>query len=151
VTLHDLAPFVKEETRGTGASDSRRLSCGPAVSRTFVVEIESSLEPEEVRRLVLTKLSRPLGDADYMIENQNETMISFARTYRPYFVPAVLLFWLVFPLFFLLIEQTDRVMVTLIASHGGTSIVVVGTGPGAMRKQFEQLAQADWPVEAAAR
>ncbi|HEX3455073.1 MAG TPA: hypothetical protein VHS03_10630 [Gaiellaceae bacterium] len=121
------------------------------MSRTFVVEIESSLEPEEVRRLVLTKLSRPLGDADYMIENQNETMISFARTYRPYFVPAVLLFWLVFPLFFLLIEQTDRVMVTLIASHGGTSIVVVGTGPGAMRKQFEQLAQADWPVEAAAR
>ncbi len=111
-----------------------------------MVEIESSLEPEDVRRLVLTKLSRPLGDADYLIENQNETMISFARTYRPYFLPAVLLFWLVFPLFFLLIEQTDRVTVTLFESPGGTSIVVVGNGPGAMRRQFEQLAEADWPV-----
>ncbi len=115
-----------------------------------MVEIESSLEPEEVRRLVLTKLSRPLGDADYLIESQNQTMISFARTYRPYFVPAVLLFWLFFPLFFLLIEQTDRVMVTLLESEGGTSIVVVGNGPGAMRRQFEQLADVDWPVGAAA-
>jgi hypothetical protein len=65
-------------------------------------------------------------------------------------VPAVLLFWLVFPLFFLLIEQTDRVMVTLFESDTGTSIVVVGDGPGAMRRQFEQLAATEWPVPAAA-
>jgi hypothetical protein len=120
------------------------------VSRTFVVEIESPLEPEEVRRLVLTKLSGPLGDANYRIENQNATMISFARTYRPWAAVAILLFWLVFPLLLLLIEQTDRVMVTLFESDTGTSIVVVGEGPGAMRRQFERLAETDWPVAVAA-
>jgi hypothetical protein len=116
------------------------------VSRTFVVEIESPLGREEVRHLVLTKLSIPLGKADYRIESQSETMITYARTYRPYWLPAVLLFWLVLPLLLLLVEQTDRVMVTLVEADGGTTIVVVGDGPGVMRRQFEQLAETDWRV-----
>ena len=41
-------------------------------------------------------------------------MISYARTYRPYWVAAWLLFWLLFPLLLLLVERTDRVVLTLI-------------------------------------
>ena len=84
------------------------------MSRTFVVEIESPLNRDEVRQLVLTKLSIPLGNVDYRIENENETMISYARTYRPYWVAAWLFFWLLFPLLLLLVERTDRVVLTLI-------------------------------------
>ncbi len=118
------------------------------MSGTFVVEIDSPLDRDEVRRLVLTKLSIPLGDVEYRLENQNETMISYARSYRPYWVPAVLLFWLALPLLLLLVVQTDRVMLTLIEEPSGTKIVVVGDGPGSMRRQFEQLAQSDWPAAA---
>ena len=41
-------------------------------------------------------------------------MISYARTYRPYWVAAWLFFWLLFPLLLLLVERTDRVVLTLI-------------------------------------
>jgi len=109
------------------------------MSRTFVVEIDSPLGREDVRRLILTKLSAPLGEAEYRIENQNETMIAYARSYRPYWMVAVLFFWLVFPLLLLLVEQTDRVMLSLFDESGGTRIVVVGDGPRVMRRQFEQL------------
>jgi hypothetical protein len=111
------------------------------VSRAFVVEIETRLSRDEVRRLVLTRLSVPLGDAGYGIENQNETMIAFAKVYRPYWLPAVLLSWLVFPLLLLLVEETDRVMLTLLEGDDGTSIVAVGEGPRVMRRQFEDLAE----------
>jgi hypothetical protein len=109
------------------------------MSKTFVVEIESPLRPDEVRRQVLTKLSVPLGKVEYRLENQNETMIAYARTYRPHWLLAVLLFWLVFPLLLLLIVETDRVVVTLIPEGGGTRIVVVGDGPAGLRRQFDQL------------
>ena len=112
------------------------------MSRTFVVEIESPLSRDEVRREILTKLSIPLGDSEYRIERQNDVAIVYARTYRPYWFPAILLFWLAFPLLLLLIVQTDRVVLTLLDEPGGTRIVVVGDGPGAMRKQFEQLGEA---------
>jgi hypothetical protein len=111
------------------------------MSRTFVVEVNSPLGREEVRRLVLTKLSGPLGEAEYRIENQNKMVIVYARVYRPYWMVAVLLFWLVFPLLLLLVEQTDRVMLTLLEEGEGTRIVVVGDGPRVMRKQFEQLGE----------
>jgi hypothetical protein len=109
------------------------------MSRTFVVEIESPLGREEVRHLVLTKLSLPLGSAEYRIETLNETMIAYARSYRPYWFLAIFLFWLVFPLLLLLIVQTDRVILTLFDDPNGTRVVVVGDGPSAMRKQFEEL------------
>ena len=111
------------------------------MSRTFVVEIESPLSREEVRHMILTKLSLPLGDAEYRIESVNKTMIAYARSYRPYWFPAVLLFWLAFPLLLLLIVQTDRVVLTLFDDPKGTHIVVVGDGPSAMRKQFEALTE----------
>jgi hypothetical protein len=111
------------------------------MSSTFVVEVESPLGREDVRRLVLTKLSIPLGDADYRIESQNETTIVYARSYRPYWTVAALLFWLAVPLLLLLIVQTDRVTLTLFDEAGGTRIVVVGDGPDVMRRQFEQLGE----------
>jgi hypothetical protein len=40
------------------------------------------------------------------------------------------------PLLLLLVERTDRVMFTRIAQQEGTHILVVGDGPGAMRRQF---------------
>lgn len=73
----------------------------PRMSRTFVVELRSPLPRDEVRRLVLTKLSVPLGNAEYRIENAGEATISYARTYRPYWIVAVLLCWLVLPLLLL--------------------------------------------------
>jgi hypothetical protein len=111
-----------------------------AVSRAFVVEIDTPLSRDEVRRLVLIKLSVPLSDAGYGIENQNETMITFARTTRPYWLPGILLCWLGFPLILLLIVETERVMLTLLEAQEGTNIVVVGEGPRVMRRQFEDLA-----------
>jgi hypothetical protein len=109
------------------------------MSRTFLVEIESPLSRGEVRHMILTKLSLPLGDAEYRIEAVNETMIAYARSYRPYWFPAILFFWLAIPLLLLLIVQTDRVILTLLDDPKGTRIVVVGDGPSAMRKQFEEL------------
>jgi hypothetical protein len=111
------------------------------MSRTFVVEIESPLCREDVRRLILSKLSVPLGDAEYRLENQNETMISYARVYRPYWLFAILFFWLVIPLLFLLVVETDRVVLTLFDQGEGTRILVVGDGSRKMRKQFEQLGE----------
>lgn len=110
------------------------------MSQTFVIELESPLRRDEVRRLVLTKLSVPLGRSEYRIEGVNATAITYARSYRPYWLVAILLCWLVFPLLLLLVVQTDRVVLTLIDDADGTRIVVVGDGPGAMRKQFEGLA-----------
>jgi hypothetical protein len=112
------------------------------VSRTFVVEIDSPLSREEVRHMILTKLSLPLGNAEYRIEAVNETIIAYARSYRPYWFPAILFFWLGIPLLLLLIVQTDRVILTLFDDPKGTRIVVVGDGPAAMRKQFEELGEA---------
>jgi hypothetical protein len=120
------------------------------VSRAFVVEIETSLSQDEVRRLVLTKLSVPLGDAGYGIENQDETMISFARTYRPYWMLGIVLSWLGFPLILLLIAETERVMLTFFEAAEGTSIVVVGEGPRVMRRQFEELAESSLTEETVA-
>jgi len=111
------------------------------VSRSFVVEIETSLSENDVRRLVLTKLSVPLGDAGYGIENQSETMISFARTHRPYWTLGIVLSWLGFPLLLLLVVETERVMLTFFEESEGTSIVVAGQGPRVMRRQFEDLAE----------
>ena len=109
------------------------------MSKTFVVEIESPLRPDEVRRLVLTKLSVPLGKAEYRIEGQNETTIVYARSYRPYWMVAVLLCWLVIPLLALLVVQTDRVVLTLIPDGEGTRLVVVGDGPAGLGRQFDEL------------
>lgn len=113
------------------------------MSRAFVVEIESPLSVDEVRRMVLTKLSLPLGDVEYRIESHNQRSITYARTYRPYWFVALLFFWLALPLLLLLVVQTDRVVVTLLDEPPGTRIVVVGDGPSAMRRQFEQLGAAD--------
>lgn len=112
------------------------------MSRTFVVEITSPLDREEVRRLILTKLSVPLGDAEYRLESQTETSIVYARLYRPYWWVAVLLCWLVVPILLLLAEDTERVMLTLSEEGKGTRILVVGNGPRVMRRQFEQLGEA---------
>jgi hypothetical protein len=111
------------------------------MSRTFIVEIDSPLSRDELRHLILTKLSVPLGNADYGIENQNETMITYARRYRPYYMPAILLSWLVLPLVLLLVERIERVMFTFFDQDEGTHVVVVGEGPGVMRRQFEQLSE----------
>jgi hypothetical protein len=108
---------------------------------TFIVEIDSPLSRDEVRREVLIRFSIPLGNADYGIESQNEVVITYARRHRPYYIPAILLFWLVFPLLLLLIERTDRVMFTFLDRDEGTHILVVGEGPGSMRRQFEQLGE----------
>jgi hypothetical protein len=110
-----------------------------SVSRTFVVEVDSPLGREDVRGLILTKLSIPLGKAEYRIESENETMVAYARTYRPYWMVAVLLCWLVLPLLLLLVEQTDRVILTLVEGTEGTRIIVVGDGPTALARHFEQL------------
>jgi hypothetical protein len=112
------------------------------MSRTFVVEIQSPLSVDEVRRMVLTKLSVPLGEVEYRIESHNEQSITYARTYRPYWFVALVLFWLALPLLLLLVVQTDRVVVTLLAEPSGTRIVVVGDGSGEMRRQFERLGEA---------
>src|SRR5581483_8788915 len=56
------------------------------MSRTFVVEIESPLDRDEVRRLILTKLSIPLGAVEYRIESHDEQAITYTRTYRPYWL-----------------------------------------------------------------
>ena len=110
------------------------------MSRTFVVEIESPLGRDEVRQLILTKLSVPLGNAEYRIESQNETMIVYARRYRPYWLPAILLFWLALPLLLLLIEQTDRVMLTLFDEAGSLS-VEGRTEPGSQAVQLYDVVQ----------
>lgn len=109
------------------------------MSRTFVVEIDSPLGREDVRRLILSKLSVPLGDAEYRIESQSETTIVYARVYRPYWWVAALLCWLVVPLLLLLAEETERVILTLFDEGEGTRILVVGDGSRTMRRQFEQL------------
>jgi hypothetical protein len=109
------------------------------MSHTFVVEIDSPLGREDVRRLILTKLSVPLGIAEYRIESQTETSIVYARVYRPYWWVAALLCWLVVPLLLLLAQETERVMVTLFDEGEGTRILVVGDGSRAVRRQFEQL------------
>ena len=90
-----------------------------------------------MRRLFLTKLSLARGNAEYRIETANEEAIVYARTYRPYWMVRSLLCWLVFPLLPLLVEQTDRIVLTLLPDAPGTR--VVGDGPGAMRRQFEDL------------
>ena len=112
------------------------------MSRTFVVEIESPLGREEVRRMILTKLSLPLGDIEYRIEGVDERSITYARTYRPYWFVALVGFWLVLPLLLLLVVQTERVVLTLLDEPSGTRVVVVGDGSGAMRRQFEHLGEA---------
>ena len=93
---------------------------------TFIVEIDSPLSRDEVRREVLIRFSIPLGNATTAIESQNEVVITYARRHRPYYIPAILLFWLVFPLLLLLIERTDRVMFTFLDRDEGTHILVVG-------------------------
>ena len=50
---------------------------------TFIVEIDSPLSRDEVRREVLIRFSIPLGNADYGVESQNEVVITYARRHRP--------------------------------------------------------------------
>jgi hypothetical protein len=106
---------------------------------TFTAEIDSPLNREELKREILTQLSVPLGKAEYRIESETDSGITYARKYRPYLVPAILLFWLVFPLLLLLVERTDRIVFRISSQDGGTHLIVVGDGPRALRRSFEQL------------
>jgi hypothetical protein len=58
-------------------------------------------------------------------------------------VPAILLCWLLLPLVLLLIEQTDRIVFSITDRNEGTHLVVVGDGPRALRRWFEELERWD--------
>jgi hypothetical protein len=116
---------------------------GRPMSPTFAAEVDSPLTRDELKRQILTQLSVPLGKSDYRIESESASGITYARSYRPYWVPAILLFWLVLPLVLLLIEQTDRIVFSISEQNGGTHLVVVGDGQRALRRFFEELEQWD--------
>jgi hypothetical protein len=113
------------------------------MSQTFTAEVESPLDRDELKRQILTQLSVPLGKSEYRIESETESGITYARRYRPYWVPAILLCWLVLPLVLLLVEQTDRIVFSISDQNGGTHLVVVGDGPRALRRWFEELERWD--------
>jgi hypothetical protein len=113
------------------------------MSRTFTAEVDSPLTRDELKRQILTQLSVPLGKADYRIESETESGITYARSYRPYAVPAILLCWLVVPLLLLLVERTDRIVFSISNQNGATHLVVVGDGPRALRRWFKELERWD--------
>jgi hypothetical protein len=113
------------------------------MSRTFMVQLESKVSREELKRQILTKLSVPLGKAGYTIESQSGSAVSYAHTYRPYAVLAVAFCWLVIPLLLFLIERTERIVFTISGSDGAAHLVVVGDGPRGVRRWFEELQSLD--------
>ena len=113
------------------------------MSRTFMVQVESEISREELKRQILTKLSVPLGKAGYMIETESDSAVSYAHTYRPYAFWAIAFFWLLVPLVLVLVVRTERIVFTISGSDGAAHLVVVGDGPRGVRRWFEELESLD--------
>ncbi len=113
------------------------------MSRTFMVQLETNVGRAELKREILTKLSVPLGKAGYTIESQSESAVSYAHNFRPYASWAIAFCWLVIPLLFFLIERTERIVFTISGSDDAAHLVVVGDGPRALRRWFEELESLD--------
>ena len=113
------------------------------MSKTFTVQLESNVSREELKREILTKLSVQLSKAGYTIETESESSVAYAHTYRPYAFWAVAFFWLLIPLLLFLIERTDRILFTIMGNNGAAHLIVVGDGPRAVRRWFEELESLD--------
>ena len=113
------------------------------MSRTFMVQLESSVGREEVKRQILTTLSVPLGKAGYMIESESESSVAYAHRYRPYALWAIAFFWLVIPLVLVFVDRTERIVFTISGSDDAADLVVVGDGPRGVRRWFQELESLD--------
>jgi hypothetical protein len=111
------------------------------MARTFTVELDSDLSREELRREILVTLSGGLGSVGYKLESDSDAGITYAREYRPYAVPAVILgVLLLFPFLLLLVKDTERIVFTFLGPPERTQLVIVGQGPRALRRHLTALA-----------
>lgn len=105
----------------------------------FTHELESEKPPNAVLTEVLSGLPGPLASAGYRLQTESERALTFARTYRPWFVwvGVVLLFPL--GLLFLLYKETATISVVFEPKGGGTLIRVSGEGEAGVRRAFEGM------------
>lgn len=114
------------------------------MSPTFTAEIDSDLSPGELKREILTTLSVPLGKSGYQLESESDADVTYAREYRPYAVPAIIFgIFLLFPLVFFFVQRTDRITFSISGVNGKTQLIVVGDGPRALRRSFDELERWD--------
>ncbi len=106
----------------------------------FTREITTAKPPSAVFPELLSELTEPLGRWGYELETQSEAAITYAWTYRRWWIWVLTVLLFPIGLLFLLVKDTAPVVVTLEPSNsGGTLVRVRGKGPAKVKAAFETM------------
>jgi hypothetical protein len=107
--------------------------------KTFSRVVQTSKPPDTVRREALTSLTEPLGRYGYVLTTESELGLTFARTYRPWWVWVLAV--VIFPIGLLFLFATDTATVTVVLEpeESGTLVRVAGVGEPKVSQAFESM------------
>jgi hypothetical protein len=101
---------------------------------------DTGKQPQELVPELVAGLSTPLASAGYALQTQSERVITFNRTYRPWYVWIGVVFLFPLGLLFLLYKQQAPITVALEPlESGGTRVQVRGLGEKGVRQAFQQM------------
>jgi hypothetical protein len=88
---------------------------------------------------VVTGLSGPLGNAGYVLQTQSASLITFGRSFRPWFIWVGVVFFFPIGLLFLLYKEEATITVAFEPRSDGTLVRVTRKGEKGVARAFEQM------------
>lgn len=107
--------------------------------KIFQQERQSPKQAAELLPEVVTGLSGPLASAGYVLQTQSERIVTFGRSYRPWFVWIGVVLFFPLGLLFLLYKEEATITVVLEPQQAGTLLQVTGKGEKGVARAFEQM------------
>lgn len=112
-------------------------------------EIQLSESVMEVNERLLTEITPAMVQMGYTLVSQGDRTLTFTKRYRPTWATVLAIVGLLFfllGLLFLLVKETETVLVTLSVKDGGASVLVTGArkpwvGEAIERRLTEEAAQ----------
>lgn len=96
--------------------------------------------PEAVLPTVITGLTSPLAADGYVLQTQSARIITFSRSYRPWYIwLCVVIFFPLGLAFLLLDKETAIIAITLEPIDDGTLLTMSSNGEPVAREAFSQL------------
>lgn len=108
--------------------------------RSFEEVRETDAAPDAILPVVITGLSGPLGKDGYVLQTQSDRIITFARSYRPWWLWIGVIFLFPIGLLFLLVKHTATITIVLEPTESrGTRVRINGQGGFDVRAAFKQM------------
>jgi hypothetical protein len=106
---------------------------------SFTREIKTSKPPTAALPELLAGLTEPLSRWGYDLETQSATVLTYAWTYRRWWVWVLVVILFLLGLLFLFVRERALITITLEPSDGGTVVRVTGEGVPKVQAAFEGL------------